>query len=652
VDYSPITLLLWLSLGPVLLFPHHFPHPFVLGCLGILLAPFAGRRLRSGRFTRDTPANGPLVLLLLLLPVTLWVTPLPWSLTWPKLTTLAWSIAGFFTVVNAIDAPSVQGRAGRRPLSRLAWLTILYLALGLALAAVGLLGLNVPDKLFDARLPRWIGGIPPIGDGYHPNEVGGMLTLFTPLAVSLWLGSRRWAGGASGRIAWLILLFLCLFFTAVLALTQSRSALAGVAVGVFFILLVGGRGSRLLLAVVVIIAIAVVAALGATPVAERLVYAGAAAPASVLEPRLRIWQQAYYGIVDFPLTGMGLGVAGRLLPVLYPRASAAPVLDDAHNLLLQTALDFGIPGLFAFIAILVLALAQAGALLRAGPATAHRRYWAAGLLASLLAHLVYSLTDAVSLGARPGFALWFLLGLMMATAAGRPATIRPAPARRTALAAVAIVLAAVAVWHAAPANDAAIVTARALLARSVPLAEAEARVAQLAPARCRLFWHDGLLWQAMGREAERDRAWASSLDCSAAFVPFMAALAPDNRPLAHSAVQKQPGSAAAIFWLAQITSAESPSTAVALYRQGLALDPGDGRRWKILGDLLVEAEPAAAIEAYLQSCYHGDPGANGCWRAGQTAEQQGDRAAAIGYYRLSKWPPARARAAQLQQELP
>jgi tetratricopeptide (TPR) repeat protein len=129
----------------------------------------------------------------------------------------------------------------------------------------------------------------------------------------------------------------------------------------------------------------------------------------------------------------------------------------------------------------------------------------------------------------------------------------------------------------------------------------------------------------------------------------MAVLAHDDEPLARQAIQKQPGSAAAYFWLAEIIVGERPQEAIRVYRQGLELDPTDGVRWKALGDLLVERDPNGAIEAYLQSCINGDPGANGCWGAGGTAEQQGDIAAAISYYRLSNWEVALQRADELEQ---
>jgi len=90
---------------------------------------------------------------------------------------------------------------------------------------------------------------------------------------------------------------------------------------------------------------------------------------------------------------------------------------------------------------------------------------------------------------------------------------------------------------------------------------------------------------------------------------------------------------------------------VALFREGLALDPRDGLRWRELGDALRSLDPKEAIEAYLQSCFNGDPGANGCYRAGLTAEQLSDYENAIRYYRYSRWEGALNRANQLEAQL-
>ena len=47
------------------------------------------------------------------------------------------------------------------------------------------------------------------------------------------------------------------------------------------------------------------------------------------------------------------------------------------------------------------------------------RLWAAGLLGGLIAHALYSLTDAVALGAWAGVPLWITFGLGMGASRGR-----------------------------------------------------------------------------------------------------------------------------------------------------------------------------------------------------------------------------------------
>ena len=106
-----------------------------------------------------------------------------------------------------------------------------------------------------------------------------------------------------------------------------------------------------------------------------------------------------------------------------------------------------------------------------------------------------------------------------------------------------------------------------------------------------------------------------------------------------------------LFVFARILSKEAPEQAIELYRQGLQANPYDGVRWRELGDILRNTDPKAAIEAYLQSCYNGDPGFNGCYWAGRTSEDIEDIQSAITYYRFSAWDVAQKRADELEARL-
>lgn len=117
--------------------------------------------------------------------------------------------------------------------------------------------------------------------------------------------------------------------------------------------------------------------------------------------------------------------------------------------------------------------------------------------------------------------------------------------------------------------------------------------------------------------------------------------------MAQSILQTQPGSAESWFWVGDLI----PERKIEYYRQGLAIDPKDGRRWISLGDALHQTDPQASIQAYLQGCYNGDPGYNGCGRAGNIAESLGLYEDAVRYYLLSSYPPFRQKGLDLAQKI-
>ena len=637
--------------APVLLATGWAPQALSVAALALLAVPFAVRWSRTRRATRPTPFNWPAVVLaFIFLPAALWLSPDPWAITWPRVTTLAWSLALFFAVANW---PPVRAR-GRRP-TRLNGPTWAFLALGGGLAVLTPLTIRAVDKLF--YLP-WAGRLAaPLGlaNGLPTNEVAGVLALIIPLAVALACGAL-WT--QRRRLLWVLLPLVALLLPALL-LTQSRTGLTATAVGVLVALVVGARPRWQWLAaglgVVALLALLVVL----SPLRDWFVFAGANSWQSVVGPRVGIWGQALDGIRDHPVWGMGLGAFGVLARLVYPLAPPAEALpiEDAHNLYLQTALDFGVAGALLLVYLLGLAAGGALGLARARPARSLSRLWAAGLLGALTAHALYSLTDAVALGTPGGVALWFVFGLVMgghadahpsAAAQSGPAV---EPFRRwsplaSGLAAVALLaVLAAAAW---PVNRAGQLAGQALLDADRAAPDA---AELLTAARCRAGWYEGLVHQAGGDLTRRAAVWAELLGCAQEYTGYMAVLAADDEALARRALATQPDNPSAHFWLAAVLAPAAPDEAIALYRSGLALDPRDGRRWLRLADLLVGRDDAAALEAFLQACHHGDPGANGCARAAEIVAAQGDLETAIRYYRLSNWSEARARAEELERRL-
>lgn len=167
-----------------------------------------------------------------------------------------------------------------------------------------------------------------------------------------------------------------------------------------------------------------------------------------------------------------------------------------------------------------------------------------------------------------------------------------------------------------------------------------------APEEAVILYHRGLLLDPTNRLRWQQLSYSFiQLDPQTARETYL------DLGLANLASDEQPGSVDARFLWARILGQESPEEGAALYRELLQLRPRDGVYWRELGDLLRDHDPDAALEAYLQSCYNGDPGHRGCLHAGRVAEQLGRIEDAIRYYRLSDFPAALEQATRLEQQL-
>ena len=395
----------------ILLYPILFPRPEMTPVM--LVIPLIWYlHWRSGNgFLPRTPLNLPLLILVVMLAVSLWATfSIEFSLA--KISGLIFALSVFFATV----------RYSKNDLSTT---LIFFLACGIALGGLGVLATNWSAKLpfldrIMNRLPQVITRLPAAELGVHPNELGGLLILFVPLAITM-----TWRLLAVGRFRIRFLLLLsagsALGLGALTIITQSRSALMGLGASIGFLLLNAGRIGKMLFSVCVILIIAILVWQGPE------ILLGRAEPSELeteflgeitFDSRLEIWSRAMYGLQDFSFTGMGLGTFRRVAPVLYPFFLVAPDRDvaHAHNFFLQTGLDIGFPGLVSILAIYIGCFVMLYGSTQANNKTSVLGELtlsdiSIGLAASLLAHFMYGLTDAVALGARPGFLLWMAFGL-------------------------------------------------------------------------------------------------------------------------------------------------------------------------------------------------------------------------------------------------
>lgn len=421
----------WLVLlaGPVLVFREWFaarlpgaigsgwrPGPLewlALGWIGLL---WLIRYWERGRWTIRTALDLPIIALLLTVPGAVLVA-MDQSAALSRAESLLFAIALYYALANAVDTPA-------RAWSAVTWLMVA----GLGLVAVGLVSVGWIEKYpaltpFLSRLPRLVHDIPhPNANlqtvGVHPNTLGLLLALFVPLAAAILLwptGTRAVVGMAPPPWTRNVAILTLVVSGPVLVLTQARAAWLALAATLWLLasirrptwLAVGGGAA--------LAGPALAASVGwwirvAQARPSTLTFPGST---SVLG-RINLWREAANLLATQPYTGIGLDNF-PLVHGFRPEYEGYWVFQGAahvHNVLLQAALDFGVPG---FVAVAGLAVTLAWVTYRA-----HRRLnhtpldpVVIGLAGSLLVYALHGLVDAMAIGAKTGFVVWAMAGLLV-----------------------------------------------------------------------------------------------------------------------------------------------------------------------------------------------------------------------------------------------
>ena len=447
---------LWLVLAaPFLLFPSPKRSAFLLIVPGLFLLHWLTNKVsQSGEAAKaqpaprnlapilpSTPLNGPLLLMMVMVLVSLWASN-DISFSLPKVSGLVLGLGAFFAVVRESEHPH-------------GWLSglLAFIGIGSAIATLGILGTsNFSNKFvlfipITSRLPRIFTGLAGAQAGINSNEVAGALTWLLPVMIAICIGlfflrkvypdnnakspKKNYANNFMSSL-WVKILCLAVtgFLAAVFLVCQSRGAYFGLIITliVAVLILLPPRWRTYCLALMALVGIALVSFLATHQqvvgnwLANSNLVTSAGVSLDTFNGRLEVWSRAIYGIEDFPFTGMGMNIFRNAVQILYPLPNALSGIDigHAHNEFLQAALDLGIPGLIAFIAVYINAFWMLGVIWRTNrinPNAAKQQSWATALLVlgmagGLFGHLFYGMTDAVALGAKPGLLLWILLGLI------------------------------------------------------------------------------------------------------------------------------------------------------------------------------------------------------------------------------------------------
>jgi tetratricopeptide (TPR) repeat protein len=108
---------------------------------------------------------------------------------------------------------------------------------------------------------------------------------------------------------------------------------------------------------------------------------------------------------------------------------------------------------------------------------------------------------------------------------------------------------------------------------------------------CRALWYLGIVSEALGDTAGRDRYRESALLCSPSYIQILSRVAPDDVQLADAAVRRYPENAEAWFWLGEALFADQPELAVHAYRQVLEFQPDHSDAGFRLGEAQAVLEP-------------------------------------------------------------
>jgi putative inorganic carbon (hco3(-)) transporter len=189
---------------------------------------------------------------------------------------------------------------------------------------------------------------PAYGDS---NDLAYLLA--TTLPVTAWLIHR------AGRFR---ALAVACFLTMAMGLvwTLSRGAFVGLAVGIVFLAWTEPR-IRKTVALAIIVVAAVAAGLATMYRATWLtaIYAKERVAAENVQSRIELWHAAAIMAAEHPLLGVGPGNFSSEAGETLDRPAGAPSFV-AHNAYLEVAAEFGIGGLVAFLAFLVMQWSRLG----------------------------------------------------------------------------------------------------------------------------------------------------------------------------------------------------------------------------------------------------------------------------------------------------
>jgi putative inorganic carbon (HCO3(-)) transporter len=391
-------------------------HPYLVIALFLfwplrwLAAPGSPRSVPITSYSGLHPATVSMRVLLLCIAVSLWVAA-DRAISWVAAGYLLFGMATYHTLVHW------------PPARRTYWVgaaALLGCSIGLALVAPPFVEWKPDFRLFYLPLYHQLTSLRfDLGETIHANVLAGTLVLTAPILLALTLAQWPFARDQLSMrpelfpgqpvLSALLTMLALLWTVGLLVLTQSRGAYLALAVALPLVVLMRWPRLFALMPLGVFVVVWVVNQYGVLFLLEQFSAEGSLGG---WDGRLAVWTQAVVAIRDFAFTGVGIGAFSVVLPLLYPLQVTVEDYPHAHNLFLQVGVDLGLPGLTAYLALLMNQLTMGVAVLHHTRRGSLPWALAAGALASLAALIVHGLVDAVTWGLKLAFMPWLLFALI------------------------------------------------------------------------------------------------------------------------------------------------------------------------------------------------------------------------------------------------
>lgn len=399
-------LVITFALAPFLLFPTISPSLTVSAALGIILLWIARWNSR-GVVTRRTPLDGYILIIMLMIPIAIWASPLA-EQSVVAASRILLGIALYYSFVNTIE---------RERIFRFVLMFIMVGGVVVALVSLGATDwrqgkIPLLNPIYE-YLPDWshlLGPLVADNDSspgtFHPNLIGVSLAMILPLAIALFLSAQHRLERTTIGLSIFVMII-------ILILTQSRLGMAAlVAASSITLLAVRPRLRRPALLLFGIIALILIF-LGPDRVINVLTSNFAGRGFGSWDSRVTVWANALRVIGDFPFTGIGLSTFYPVATYMYVfDFSPTWIFGHTHGIYLQMGVDFGLAGFLSFLGIMLTALVL-GHPFRRDKHASSLRTLRAGVWTSLLTYALFGLFDGLPLWTKAGFLIWVILALTM-----------------------------------------------------------------------------------------------------------------------------------------------------------------------------------------------------------------------------------------------